>query len=136
MPLLGFHSVGCFPDSMLGNPTWKSCPTIQKVEQLRFNIRNSCCIYKEDPTVGVLTASPEAATSHAKSHVACSGLVSLVVEGRNILRVRKLCHAQSSALEVKNECVERFACESFYLLLVVFICSLVFISSSCFCCCS
>ena len=51
-------------------------------------------------------ASPEAATSRAKSHVACSGLVSLVVEGRNILHVRKLCRAQSSAPEVKNERVE------------------------------
>ena len=81
-------------------------------------------------------ASPEAATSRAKSHVACSGLVSLVVKGENILRMRKLYCAQSSAPEVKNERVERFACELFYLLLLVFICSLVFISSSYFCCCS
>ena len=63
--------------------------------------------------------SPEAATSRAKSHVACSGLVTLVVEGRNILCVRKLCCAQSSPPEVKNERVERFACESFYPLLLV-----------------
>ena len=82
-------------------------------------------------TLGVVTASPEEATSHAKSHVAYSGLVMLVVEGRNILCMRKLCRAQSSALEVKNERVERFACTSFYLLLLVFIYSLLFISSSC-----
>ena len=86
--------------------------------------------------LGVVMASPEAATSRAKSHVACSGSVTLVVEGRNILCVQKLHHAQSSAPEVKNERVERFACESFYLLLLVFIYSLVFICSSCFCHCS
>ena len=73
--------------------------------------------------LGVVMVSPEAVTSRAKSHVACSGLVSLVVEGRNILRMRKLRCAQSSAPEVKNERVEQFTCESFYLL-------------SCFCCCS
>ena len=46
-----------------------------------------------------------------------------------ILRVRKLLHAKYSALEVKNERVEAFVCESFYLLLLFFICSLV-----CICC--
>ena len=73
----------------------------------------------EKNTIGVVTASPEAATSHLKSHVACSGLVSLVVEGGNILHVRKLRRAQSSAPEVKNKFVERFvlsASPGFYLL--------------------
>ena len=93
-----------------------------------------CCSYCE--ALGVVTTSPEATTLRAKSHVAYSSLVSLVVEGGNILHVRKLYGAQSSAPEVKNKRMERFACESFYLLLMVFVCSLVFISSSCFCCCS
>ena len=66
--------------------------------------------------VGVVMASPKEATSHAKSHMACSGLVTLVVEGGNILHVRKLHRPQSFAPEVKNERVERFVCESFYLL--------------------
>ena len=87
-------------------------------------------------SLGVVMASLEAAPSRAKSHVACSGSVSLVAEGGNILYMRKLRCAQSSTPEVKNERVERFACESFYLHLLVFICSLVFISSSCFCYCS
>ena len=76
-------------------------------------------------------ASSKAATSRAKLHVVCSSSVSLVVEGGNILCMRELRCAQSSAPEVKNERVDRF--ESFYLLLLVFIYSLVFISSSCFC---
>ena len=48
---LGFHSVVCFLDSMLRKPTWKSCPTIWKVEPLRSNISNSCRIKEEDPTI-------------------------------------------------------------------------------------
>ena len=39
----------------------------------------------------------------AKSHMAYSGSVTLVVEGGNILRMRKLHRAQSSTLEVKNK---------------------------------
>ena len=57
-------------------------------------------------TIGVVTVSPKAATSRTKSLVAYSILVSLVVEGGNILHMRKLHRAQSSAPEVKNECVE------------------------------
>ena len=82
--------------------------------------------------IGVVTESPEVATSRAKSHVACSGLVSLIVEGKNILHKRKLRCAQSSAPEVKNECMERFACDSFYLHLLVLSASPSFYLLSCF----
>ena len=70
--------------------------------------------------------SLEATTSRTKSHVAYSSLVSLIVEGGNILCMQKLRRAQSSTLEVKNEHVERFMCELFYLLLLVLSPLLVF----------
>ena len=65
-----------------------------------------CSISFSEIPLGVVTASLEAATSCAKLHEACSDLVSLVMEGRNILCMRKLRRAQSSAQEVKNERVE------------------------------
>ena len=51
----------------------------------------------------------------------------LIVESGNILHVRKLLRAKSSAPEVKNERVEAFTCESFYLLLLFFLSALLFV---------
>ena len=99
-------------------------------------IRQKFVVHISKLIIGIVTTSPEAMSSRAKLDVACFCWVSLVVKGMNILRMRKLRRAKSSASEVKNECVERFVCEWFYLLLLFFIYSLVFISSSCFCCCS
>ena len=65
-------------------------------------------------------AFPEAGTSHAKVDVAFFGWVWLIVESRNILCMLNLLRANSSAAEVKNERVEAFAYESFYLLLPFF----------------
>ena len=53
----------------------------------------------------------------------------VIVEGRNILHMRKFCRAKSSALEVKNEHVERSACESFYLLLLFLSPLLIFVAA-------
>ena len=65
-------------------------------------------------------ASPEAGTSRAKLDVAFFGWVWYIVESGNILHMRKLLRARSSAPEMKKERVEAFACESFYLLLLFF----------------
>ena len=61
--------------------------------------------------IGVVTASPEAGSLHAKVDMAFSGWVWLIVESGNILCLRKLLHTNSSAVEVRNERVEVFACE-------------------------
>ena len=71
-------------------------------------------------TIGVVTASPEAGSSRAKMDVAFSGWVWLIVESGNILHLQKLLRANSSTAEVKNERVEAFVCELFYLLLLFF----------------
>ena len=71
-------------------------------------------------TLGVVMASPEAGTSRVKLDVAFFGWVWLIVECGNIFRMRKLLCAKSCALEVKNERVEAFVCELFYLLLLFF----------------
>ena len=63
----------------------------------------------------------------AKLDVAFFGWVWLIVECGNILYVRKLLRAKSPALEVKNERVEAFAYESFYLLLLFFLSTLLFV---------
>ena len=76
--------------------------------------------YHQNPTLGVVTASSEAETSRAKLDVAIFGWVWLIVESENILHMQKLLRAKSSAPEVKNERVETFVCESFYLLLLYF----------------
>ena len=78
----------------------------------KIKIRGTLCF-----TLGVVTASPEAVTLRAKLDMACFCWVSLIVEGRNILHMRKLCRAKSFAPEMKNKHVERFMCKSFYLLL-------------------
>ena len=76
-------------------------------------------------------ASPEAGSSCAKIDVAFFGWFWLIVESKNILRLRSPLHANSSAAEVKKERMEAFACKSFYLpLLFFFICSLVYICRS------
>ena len=71
-------------------------------------------------SVGVVMASPEAGSLRVKMDVAFSSWVWLIVERRNILCLQKLLHANSSVAEVKNERVEAFACELFYLLLLFF----------------
>ena len=70
--------------------------------------------------IEVVMASLEVGSSHAKMDVAFSGWVWLIVESGNILCLRKLLRANSSVAEVKNDRVEAFACESFYLLLLFF----------------
>ena len=72
------------------------------------------------PTIGVVSASPKARSSCAKIDVAFFGLFWLIVESRNILRLRRPFRANSYAAEVMKERVEAFACESFYLLLLFF----------------
>ena len=67
--------------------------------------------------IGVVTASLEAGSSRAKIDVAFFGWFWLIVESRNIFCLRRPLHANSSVAEVK-ECVEAFACKSFYLLLL------------------
>ena len=78
------------------------------------------CCNAQVYTLGVITASPEAGTSHAKLDVAFFSWVWLIVESGNILHMRKLLHAKSSTPDVKNERVKAFACEPFYLLLLFF----------------
>ena len=73
-------------------------------------------------TIGVVKASPEAGTSHAKLDVAFFGWVWLIVESGNILRVQNLLCANSSTTEVKNERVEAFTCELFICCSCFFIC--------------
>ena len=80
--------------------------------------------------IGVVTASPEVGTSRAKLDVAFFGWVWIIVESGNILHMRNLLRANSSATEVKNERVEVFACESFYLLLLFFLSALLFVSAA------
>ena len=75
---------------------------------------------EKSKTIGVVTTSPEAKISRAKLDVAFFGWVWFIVERGNILCMRNLLRANSSAAEVKNERVEAFACESFYLLLLFF----------------
>ena len=53
-----------------------------------------------------------------KIDVAFFGWFWLIVESRNILCLRRPLHANSSIAEVKKECVEAFACKSFYVLLL------------------
>ena len=67
-------------------------------------------------------------TSHAKLDVAFFGWMWLIMECKNILCMRKLPYAKSSASEVKNEHVEAFACESFYLLSCLYLLLLSFFS--------
>ena len=85
---------------------------------------------KQRKKIGVVTASPEARTLRAKLDVAFFGWVWLIVESGNILRVRNLLHANSFAVEVKNERVEAFTFESFYLLFLVFLSTLLFVSAA------
>ena len=80
----------------------------------------SMCLLKSISEIGVVTASPEAGSSHVKIDLAFFGWFWLIVESKNILLLRRPLHANSSVAEVKKEHVEAFACESFYLLLLFF----------------
>ena len=65
------------------------------------------------PTLGVVTASPEAATSAAKIDVAIFGWFWLIVESGNILLLQRPLRGNSFATEVKKVRMEAFACEFF-----------------------
>ena len=99
------------------------------VHILAYIIKNLNSIYIfASYYIRVVTASLEAKISRVKLDVAFFGWVWLIVESGNILCVRKLLRAKSSAPEVKNERVKAFACELFYLLSCLYLLLLSFFS--------